>query len=319
MVSLLITFCYSATAQDRGIESRSSELDPTTVESITTERLSKTRRASGAIARPSAPILTEPAPAADAAGFSGDEIGAYGQPEWVRHRRFATTRVHIQQDPWEASFEEWWRGRLSDGEWKHRLQEELEIGLPGRIQLDLYHTWAYEKDDAVHKDVSLEIRHGLADWGVIPLNPALYFEYKWTDPTQGGDVIEPKLLFGDSFGEWDYGLNLVYERELGGESTEEYQITQGLAKAVCDDISLGLEMKYVHETVEGGREDPEHKVLLGPSIQFRPAEHVHLDVVALAGLTEDAPDLEAWVVFGWEFGRVGGGGPRVRAPVSGMR
>ena len=72
------------------------------------------------------------------------------------------------------------------------------------------------------------------------------------------------------------------------------------------------------ETVDGARGNPEHKILLGPSIQFRPLGNVHLDVVALAGLTEDAPDLETWVVFGWDFGG-GPGGRTARSPVSGRR
>lgn len=266
------------------------------------------------------PVVAEVTATEEAAsgGAAIDGLGAYNQPEWVQNRRFATTRVHIQRDPWEAAYEEWWRGRMTDGTWKHRFQEELEIGLPGRIQLDLYHTWVVEKDDAAHHDISFEVRYGLADWGVIPLNPALYFEYKWVDPDQGGDVIEPKILLGDEFDGWNYGLNLVYERELGGESTEEWQITQGLSHDLNDAISLGIEAKYVHETVAGNRGNPEHKVLLGPSLQFRPADRIHLDVVALAGLTDDSPDLETWVIFGWDFGG-GSGGKKVRAPVSGRR
>ena len=65
-------------------------------------------------------------------------LGAYHQPQWVKSRRFATTRVHIQRDPWEVAVEQWGRGRLVDGEWSYRFQEEIEIGLPGRFQLDFY-------------------------------------------------------------------------------------------------------------------------------------------------------------------------------------
>ena len=247
-----------------------------------------------------------------------DGTGAYNQPVWVQHRRFSTTRVHIQRNPWEAAVEQWWRGRLKDGEWKHLFQEELEIGLPGRMQFDIYEDWVVEDGKASHKDVAAEIRYGLADWGVIPLNPALYLEYKWVDPSHGADVIEPKLLLGDNFGDYQWGLNFVYERELGGENTEEIQITQGISKAVSDSWSLGLEMKYVHETVEGSRGNPEHKVLLGPSVQWRPTENTHFDVVALAGLTKDAPDIEGYVIFGIDFGGASGG-KKVHAPISGRR
>ena len=268
------------------------------------------------------PVVAE-VTATDASGSGsdsmGDAVGAYNQPEWVKRRRFSTTRVHIQRDPWEMALEHWWRGRYNDGEWKHRFQEEFEIGLPGRIQLDLYEDWVVEDGDASHHDIAFEIRYGLADWGVIPMNPALYLEYKWVDPEHGGDVIEPKLLLGDNFGDWQYGLNLFYERENGGENTEEWQITQGLSTAIMDDLfSLGVEAKYVHETTETSRGNPEHKVQVGPSIQFRPSDNMHLDLVALAGLTDESPDLEAWLVFGWDFGG-GSGGSKVRAPVSGRR
>lgn len=249
--------------------------------------------------------------------------GAWGQPEWVQSRRFATTRVHIQRSPGEVSLEQWWRGRVNDGKWSHRFQEEIEFGLPGRIQIDLYQDWTVEDNKADYLDVAAEIRWGLADWGVIPLNPALYLEYKWTDDDRGGDVIEPKLLLGDEL--WPgvhYGLNFVYERELSGdEQAEEWQITQGISWTVIDQkLSLGAEMKYVNETTKESRGDPEHKVLLGPSIQWRPTHNTHLDVVALAGLTEESPDLEAWIVFGvdFDFGK-GSKSRKVHGPVSGMR
>jgi Putative MetA-pathway of phenol degradation len=232
-------------------------------------------------------------------------VGVYNQPGWVKSRRFSTTRVHIQRDPWEVAFEQWWRGRMTNGDWSHRMQEEIEIGLPGRFQLDLYQDWTIDKDGkAEHLDFAAEIRWGLADWGEIPLNPALYFEYKWTDPSRGGDVIEPKILFGDDFGEgWHWGLNLVYERELSGEKAEEYQITQGISRTLMDEVfSVGMEMKYVRETVAGARNDPDHKFLIGPSVQWKPRDNMHLDLVALAGVTKASPDLETWLVFGIDFG-----------------
>ena len=248
--------------------------------------------------------------------------GAWGQPEWVQSRRFATTRVHIQRSPGEVALEQWWRGRLKDGKFSHRFQEEIEFGLPGRIQIDLYQDWTVEENKAEHLDFAAEIRWAPADWGVIPLNPALYLEYKWTDRDRGGDVIEPKLLLGDEL--WPgvhYGLNFVYERELSGEEAEEWQITQGISWTVIDEtLSLGLEAKYVNETAAESRGDPEHKCLLGPSIQWRPTHNTHLDLVALAGMTAESPDMEAWLVFGIDFD-VGKGThqKKVHGPVSGMR
>lgn len=249
--------------------------------------------------------------------------GAWAQPEWVQSRRFTTTRVYIQRSPGEVALEQWWRGRVYDGKVSNLFQEEIEIGLPFRMQLDFYQDWTVEDNKADHLDFAAELRYGLADWGVIPLNPALYLEYKWTDPSRGGDVIEPKLLLGTELApKVHYGMNIVYERELSGpEQAEEWQITQGLSYTVIDQkFSLGLEAKYINETTIESRGTPEHKFLLGPSIQWLPTRNSHLDLVALAGLTPDSPDLEAYVVFGIDFDwGHHGQAKKVHGPVSGMR
>ena len=250
-----------------------------------------------------------------------DLLGAYNQPQWVKSRRFATTRVHIQRDPWEVAVEQWGRGRLIKGDWSFRFQEEIEIGLPGRIQLDFYYDWTYDKVlKSDFLDYAAEIRWGLADWGAIWGNPALYFEYKWTDGDRGGDVIEPKLLFGGETAQGDqWGLNFVYEREISGpEEAEEFQITGGIAHELNKHFSVGVEGKFVNETIEGSRSSAEHKFLMGPSVQWRPCPRSHVDLVVLMGITEAAPDVEAWFVGGIEFGRAGGN-KETHAPVSGRR
>src|SRR5215471_1511071 len=60
----------------------------------------------------------------------------------------------------------------------HLFTQEFEVGLPYRFQL------AYENNIEVrggHTQVTLqniEARYALANWGVIPLNPTLFAEYK---------------------------------------------------------------------------------------------------------------------------------------------
>src|SRR5436189_1183400 len=67
-----------------------------------------------------------------------DLIGETKRPEWTAHRRFANTRVYIQKDPGEIGVEQWWRSRTDDDVTKHLFIEEVEIGLPYRMQMDLY-------------------------------------------------------------------------------------------------------------------------------------------------------------------------------------
>ena len=103
-----------------------------------------------------------------------------GRPNWTSHRRFGTTRVYIQKAPWEIGIEQWWRVRDNrDGTVQHKFQEEIEIGLPFRMQLDIYGDWFADGDSrAQYGDTAFELRWAMADWGRIPLNPTLYAEYK---------------------------------------------------------------------------------------------------------------------------------------------
>jgi hypothetical protein len=65
---------------------------------------------------------------------------------------------------------------------------------------------------------------------------------------------------------------------------------------------------------DGARGEAAHELSVGPSIQIRPTTDSHLDVVALFGVTEDAADIETFVIFGYAFGSEKPGGPR--APTS---
>jgi hypothetical protein len=233
-------------------------------------------------------------------------IGETGRPAWTSHRRFANTRVYIQKEPWEVGIEQWWRARdKRDGTWQNKFQEEIEIGLPYRMQLDVYLDWeADEHRRARYVDTAFELRWALADWGKIPLNPTLYGEYKVVDPANGPDVYEFKLLLGEQLApRLHWGVNIAYEQEIGGARTTEWQVNQGFSYTVIDDVfSVGVEMKYVDESERGSRGQPERKFLIGPSVQFRPTKNTHIDLVATWGTNQDAQNFEGFVVFGFDFG-----------------
>lgn len=240
----------------------------------------------------------------DGSALDEEAPGAYGQPEWLGARRFATTRAYIQQDPWEIGVEQWWRSRRDGGNWSHLFQEEIELGLPYRFQLDLYYDWTLENHHAEYEDTAIELRWAFADWGKIPLNPTLYLEYKFVDPDRGGDVLEPKLLLAEDFGcGWHWAMNFVWEKERTDSQSEEWAVTQAISKTIIDSkLSVGLEMTYKWETAIGSRDNPEKQFNIGPSVQWRPTPESHIDVVTLFGTTKDGPDFEGWLVLGWDFG-----------------
>lgn len=230
-------------------------------------------------------------------------VGPYQQPEWTTARRFTTTRIYVQQTPWSTGFEQWVRMTRSQhgGGMETRMQEELEIGLPYRFQLDLYETWAIDQIRNVSQDeYSGEMRYALADWGKIPLNPTLYFEYAQHD--HDANTVEGKLLFGgDLAPAWHWGLNLICEQELGGKDNTELAVSQGISRTVIDErLSAGMEMNYANNKANGSQ--AENEFLIGPSFQWRPTSWSHIDLTPLFGCTPDSPAIQAFLVIGIDFG-----------------
>ena len=247
-------------------------------------------------------------------------IGVTGRPEWTSARRFPGTRVYIQQEPWEAGIESWWRIKNHwDGSISHRLLEEVEIGLPYRMQLDLYNDIEGDQDGRFHyQSFNIELRWALADWGKIWGNPTLYGEYKIADEHWGPDVYEFKILFGDQFAKrWHWGVNFVWEAETGGEREQEFQITGGLSYSLIPSkLGVGVELLYDHDTVKGGRSDAANQFNIGPSIQYRVTDKLHVDLCCMFGTNNDSTRQIGFLVVGYDFGP-GGHSEKNYTPTSG--
>jgi hypothetical protein len=228
-------------------------------------------------------------------------VGPYNQPEWTTARRFAGTRVYLQQLPWEMGVEQWVRFRhYPDGSTQTRFQEEFEIGLPYRFQFDLYETWVVTQNRKVLQDeISGELRYALADWGKIPLNPTLYFEYAQHSQSEP-NTVEGKILLGtDLASHWHWGLNLICEQELSGSENTELAVNQGISYSLIDEkLGAGIEMEYSHVS----QESPKNTFLIGPSFQWRPTTQWHVDLTPLFGCTHNSPEVEAYLVIGFDFG-----------------
>lgn len=243
-------------------------------------------------------------------------VGPYAQPEWTTERRFPTTRVYVQQPPWGMGVEQWVRSKFYGGDRaKHRVQQEFEIGLPHRLQIDLYNNAEVNnKGTMYHDNFAGELRYALADWGKIPMNPTLYGEFKLKD--EGANVAEYKLLLGDDFGRgWHWGFNFAYEYDLGGEQAKSYAEALAISKTVIDrKFSIGIEAQYESESVKGERSNPENSLNIGPSVQWRPVPSAHIDLSVMPGLTDDAPDWLTFIVIGYDFGP--GHGKEIQAPAA---
>lgn len=233
-------------------------------------------------------------------------IGETQRPEWTSARRFSSTRVYIQKEPWEVGIESWWRIKhRRDGTLSHRLLEEVEIGLPWRMQLDIYNDIEGDDDGHFHyHGIDVELRWAVADWGRIWGNPTLYGEYKFNDQHWGPDVYEVKLLLGDEFAQrWHWGVNFVWEAEVSGEREQEFQIAGGLSYSVIDRrLGFGVEFLYDRSTVTGARGEPEHQFNIGPSVQWRVTDRMHVDLSCMWGTNEDSTRQTGFLIVGYDFG-----------------
>ena len=232
-----------------------------------------------------------------------DPIGPYGQPRWTARRLFPTTRIYVIP-PGQMEFEFWTRVKTPrEGPSTVEHQFEVEFGLPHRFQLDLY---AVTEKTGSQGELDLteekfEIRYALADWGELWLNPTAYFEY--VERNAESDKIEAKLLLGEEIAEgWHFGSNLVYEHELGGELENEYELTLGVARTIIDQrFSLGAEVKAALVDTHADRGDFAQELEIGPSLQYRPLPHMHIDFAPLIGIGHDSRAADLFLVVGWEI------------------
>jgi len=155
-----------------------------------------------------------------------------------------STRVYLQDPPWNMEFEQWGRWQyFRDNTSEFLFQEELTLGLPYRFQFDVYDNWTRDDDGNTKQDsIATELRYAFADWGKIPLNPTLYLEYKFG--YHKADACEAKILVGDVIAPgWHWGANLFIEQETSEEKATEAGISAALGYTVLDE-KLALVWKW---------------------------------------------------------------------------
>jgi len=230
-----------------------------------------------------------------------DRIGSYKQPRWTAHRRFPSTRIYVRPAG-EIDLEQWYRVKVPrEGDNEVISISELEMGLPYRLQLDLYLITRREGHGETFVDNGVELRYAFADWGYIWGNPTIYLE--WVGQDSKADKMETKMLLGDELlPGWHWGSNLVWEQTTGDSRTTELEWTLALSHTLRDEkISVGFEGKFAWENEEGNRSDWAEDLRIGPSIQFRPLPQMHIDFAPLFGITGDSKRADVFVIAGWEL------------------
>ena len=237
--------------------------------------------------------------------YKDDElIGDYAQPRWTAQRLFPGTRIYVIPKG-EIDVEQWFRFETPKhgGSTTVTTQSEMEIGLPHRLQLDLYLNHVHDTGVAGSGSTggSAEIRYAPADWGKLWGNPAVYLEY--TTLSGSPDLVEGKLLLGDELAPgWHWGINLSVEQQTSGTRPTEKQLTAGISRTVRDHVlEIGIETRLGWTDAKGSRGHYARDLQIGPSIRFRPLAQMHIDFAPLFGFTDDSMSRNSYVIFGWEF------------------
>lgn len=214
----------------------------------------------------------------------------------------------------------------------HMLTQEIEIGLPNRFGLAFENSVENHRGRTQERTFSIEGRYALADWNKIPLNPTLFVEYKFgvgdilhdegppeMVPKGEGrafleehmklpDAVEVRLLLAQDFSnKVEWAANFFYEQETSGDRGREIGFSQSIMFPILlsnERLKVGAEMQYISFTDAGLREEgtPSPRVVIGPTVAWKPSRNTRLDVSPLFGVTDDAPHASVFVVFSMLFG-----------------
>jgi len=227
-------------------------------------------------------------------------VGPAQQPEWTTRRVFAETDIYVIP-PGEIEFNQFYvLSHPREGKAEHLFESELEIGLPWRTQIDIEPNYSITDGNFNYDSTRIELPHALADWGKIPLNPAIDVGWRFVD--DAADSFLVRLLLAEQFGKrWHFGGNFGYQQQVGDERETEFEINAALSYVLLDrKLTLGVEFLAEFESEEDEGEY-ESTVLLGPALLYKPTRDTHLGFVAFAGLTEEAPAVELFFVFGFDL------------------
>lgn len=215
----------------------------------------------------------------------------------------------------------------------HHFTQEVEVGLPYRINLAIENGVESYDGDVQNSTFSFEARYAFADWNKIPLNPTLFAEYKVGTgrilhdegaPTPavnfgpGGfnksmnipDAYELRLLLSRDFYERiEWALNGFFEQEMAGDRGREWGVAQSIVTPIWllpnEDLKGGIEFQFRSFSDSGSRGNPYNTFVIGPTVAWKPSRDTRLDVSPLFGVNHKSPELQLFVVFSYLFGPSG--------------
>src|SRR5207237_1767435 len=157
---------------------------------------------------------------------------------------------------WEGDFRR-------QGKSVHDLIQEIDLGLPHRLEFGFENELGLMGSDAHATSGTVEARYAFTNWNVVPLNPAISAEYifGWgksvrsasQDSKRRGnglreqpDAVALRLLLGqDLAGRIGYGFNFSLTQDVTRDSGREIGLSQSITYgAMKGKLEFGAEMRY---------------------------------------------------------------------------
>ena len=193
----------------------------------------------------------------------------------------------------------------NDDTYSFRQQYEFEYGLTNRWQMAYYEVVKWDRRDDFERDMfKLETKYRLSEVGHLPVDIALYGEYKNPDGRRDrrSDAVEGKLILSKDLGPWNLITNMIAEKDINTHSDWKFEYTLGVSYAITPTARLGLELKETlgdADAFDIHRKD--HKLQLIPGVYANLTPHLRVLVGPAFGLTRASDDLQLRSIVEWEF------------------
>ena len=118
------------------------------------------------------------------------------------------------------------------------------------------------------------------------------------------DSFELRLLLSQEFCEnWQWTLNGFFEQEVGRDRERELGFSQSVIYAPPgSSFEVGVEMQFVSKTKRDARSQHENSFVVGPCLGYNFTSRARLELAPLFGIGDESPQVDAFVMFSYQFG-----------------
>jgi len=138
----------------------------------------------------------------------------------------------------------------------------------------------------------------LTEQGQYWIDVGLYFEYEVSFEDDKADKIEGKFLFEKEFGNITHTANIIFEKQVGGDSEKETEgeLAWGSRYRWKKYFEPGFEVHSEFGELNEGKSFDEQEHLIGP-VFYGKISHFKYDIGYLFGISDDAVDGELkWII-----------------------